>query len=80
MVKIIKRLTDKKYLQSLEDDIWVDDMKQSYTMTYRECESVKEILLETYTQDQIVEIVDMSKSKPLTKEEVKELRGLLKNK
>lgn len=80
MVKIIKRLTDKKYLQSLEDDIWVDDMKQSYTMTYRECESAKEILLETYTQDQIVEIVDMSKSKPLTKEEVKELRGLLKNK
>ncbi len=78
MVKIIKRLTDKKYLQSLEDDIWVDDVKQSYAMTYRECESAKETLLETYTQDQIVEIADMSKSKPLTKEEIKELRGLLK--
>ena len=78
MVKYIKRTTDKKYLQSAENDIWVDNAKDAFEMTYRECETAKTVLLNTYTLEQIKEIVNMYKSKPITKEEKKELLSLLK--
>ena len=78
MVKYIKRTTDKKYLQSAENDIWVDDAKDAFEMTYRECESVKTELFKTYPTEQILEIVNMSKSKPITKEERRELINLLR--
>lgn len=78
MVKIIKRTTDNKFLQSIEEDLWVDNVKDALNMTYMECETNKLILLNTYTEEQIKEIVDFTKTKSLTKEEVKELRGLLK--
>lgn len=80
MIKIIKRTTDKKFLQSVETDTWVNDIKESFEMTYRECEEVKTQLLNTYTTEQLVEIIDMSKSKPISKEERKELLNLIKNK
>lgn len=78
MVKIIKRTTDNKFLQSIEEDLWVDNVKDALNMTYMECETNKLILLNTYTEEQIKEIVDFTKTKSLTKEEVKELRSLLK--
>ena len=80
MIKIIKRTTDNKFLQSAETDSWVDNIKESFEMTHRECEEVKTQLLNTYTTEQLVEIIDMSKSKPISKEEKKELINLLKNK
>ncbi len=80
MIKIIRRTTDNKFLQSVDTDSWVDNVKDAFEMTYRECESTKAELLNIYTLDQIVEITNMSKSKPITKEEKKELLGLLKNK
>lgn len=49
MVKYIKRISDNKYLQSLENDTWVDDKKDASQMTYRECESIKESLMGSYT-------------------------------
>jgi hypothetical protein len=80
MIKIIKRTTDNKFLQLVETDTWVDNIKESFEMTHRECEEVKAQLLNTYTTEQLVEIIDMSKSKPISKEEKKELINLLKNK
>jgi hypothetical protein len=80
MIKVIKRTTDNKFLQSIETDSWVDNVKDAFEMTHRECESIKIDLLNTYTSEQIVEVVNMFKSKPITKEEIKELRNLLKNK
>jgi hypothetical protein len=80
MVKIIQRTTDNKYLQSVETDNWVDDIKESYEMTYRECENTKTQLLNTYTLEQLKEIVNLQKQKPITEEEKKELLNLLKNK
>jgi hypothetical protein len=80
MIKIIKRTTDNKFLQSVETDTWVDNVKDAFEMTYRECNTAKTELLNTYTSEQIVEIVNMSKSKPITEEEKKELLNLLKNK
>ena len=78
MIKLIKRTTDKKYLQSVETDLWVDNAKEAFEMTYRECEFAKTELFKTYPTEQIVEIVNMFKSKPITKEEKQELLNLLK--
>ena len=78
MVKIIQRTADNKYLQSVENDIWVDDAKEAYEMTYREFENAKTELLNTYTSDQLKVIVNMSKSKPISEEEKRELINLLK--
>ena len=80
MVKYIKRKSDNKFLQSLENDVWVDNAKDAYEMTYRECEETKTTLLNTYTSEEITEVVNMFKSKPMSREEKKELLNLLKNK
>ena len=80
MIKYIKRKSDNKFLQSLENDVWVDNSKDAYEMTYRECEETKTTLLNTYTSEEITEVVNMFKSKPMSREEKKELLNLLKNK
>ena len=59
MIKYIKRKSDNKFLQSLENDVWVDNSKDAYDMTYRECENTKTTLLNTYTSEEITEVVNM---------------------
>ena len=78
MIKYIKRKSDNKFLQSLENDIWVDNSKDAYEMTYRECEETKTTLLNTYTSEEITEVVNMFKGKPMSREEKRELLSLLK--
>ena len=79
MVKYIKRVSDNKYLQSAENDTWVDDVKDAYEMSYRECEVAKSLLSNNYSTEDIKEIVNNSKpGKPLTPEEKRELINLLK--
>ena len=78
MIKLIQRTTDGKYLKSVEGDVWVDSPKEAFEMTHRECETAKEAL-SVYGND-IKEIFNFTKSKPMTIEEVKELRDLIKNK
>ena len=80
MIKYIKRKSDNKFLQSLENDIWVDNSKDAYEMTYRECEDTKTTLLNTYTSEEITEVFNLFKSKPKSREEKKESLNLLKNK
>jgi hypothetical protein len=80
MIKYIKRKSDNKFLQSLENDVWVDNSKDAYEMTYKECENAKTTLLNTYTSEEITEVVNMFKNKPMSREEKKELLNLLKNK
>ena len=80
MIKYIKRKSDNKFLQSLENDIWVDNSKEAYEMTHRECEDTKTTLLNTYASEEITEVFNMFKSKPKSREEKKELLNLLKNK
>lgn len=76
MIKLIQRTTDGKYLKSVDGDVWVDSPKEAFEMTHRECETTKEAL-SVYGND-IKEIFNFTKSKPMTIEEVKELRALLK--
>ena len=79
MIKLIKRISDKKYLNSVENDIWVDDIKEAYEMSYKECETVKSELLNTYSIDQLKEVVNMGKYKSISKEEKIELINIIKN-
>jgi acetyl-CoA carboxylase beta subunit len=78
MIKLIQRTTDNKYLKSVETETWVDNVKEAFEMTHRECNTAKEVLLNTYTEEQLEVIVDMRKSKRITKEERVELINLLK--
>lgn len=78
MIKLIKRTTDNKFLQSLDNDAWVDNQRDAFEMTYRECETTKTVLLNTYTSEQLVEVVNLRKHKPITEEERQELLNLLK--
>jgi len=78
MIKLIQRTTDNKYLQSVETDTWVDNVKDAFEMTYKEYNTSKETLLNTYTKEQLKTIVNMEKSKRITKEERVELINLFK--
>jgi len=80
MIKYIKRKSDNKFLQSLENDVWVDNSKDAYEMTHKECEDTKTTLLNTYASEEITEVFNLFKSKPKSREEKKELLNLLKNK
>jgi hypothetical protein len=80
MIKYIKRKSDNKFLQSLENDVWVDNSKDAYEMTHKECEDTKTTLLNTYASEEITEVFNMFKSKPKSREEKKESLNLLKNK
>ena len=80
MVKYIKRKSDNKFLQSLDTNTWFDSVKDAYEMTYKECEDIKIILLNTYTSEEITELINMMKSKPMSREEKKEQLDLLMNK
>ena len=78
MIKLIQRTTDNKYLKSVETETWVDNVKEAFEMTYKEYNTSKETLLNTYTEEQLKVIVNIKKSKPMTKEEREELINLLK--
>jgi hypothetical protein len=78
MIQYIKRKSDNKFLQSLENDVWVDNVKDAYEMTLIECKNIKTELLNTYTSEEITEVVNMFKNKPMSREEKKELLSLLK--
>lgn len=78
MVKYLKRKTDNKYLKSVDTDTWVDNIKEAFDMTYRECEAAKTALSKDYSEGELVEIVDFIKIKPMTQEEREEIKNLLK--
>ena len=55
MIKLIQRTTDNKYLKSVETETWVDNVKEAFEMTYKEYNTSKETLLNTYTEEQLNE-------------------------
>lgn len=78
MVKYIKRTMDNKFLQSIDTDTWVDELRDGLEMTYLECENIKSILLKSYSEEQIKEIINLTKYKATTKEERKIIKNLFK--
>lgn len=78
MVITIQRKTDNKYLQSVETDTWVDNLNDAYEMNIIEMETVKAALLSSYAEDDIREVPNFFKMKPITREERKAIRNLIK--
>jgi hypothetical protein len=78
MIKLIQRTTDNKYLKSVETETWVDNVKEAFEMTHRECESAKTALNGVFLPEQLKVIVDMRKYKSITEEEKQELLDLLR--
>ena len=78
MIKLIKRTTDNKFLQSVETDTWVDNGKDAFEMTQKEFELVKTQLLNTYPADQLKEIINLHKIKPVSDEEKQEFLNSFK--
>ena len=54
MFKKIQRVSDSKFLLSLDNNIWVDNIKESSTYKLFEFESVKNTLLNTYTINDLI--------------------------
>lgn len=78
MVKYIKRTTDNKFLNSLENDVWVDNVKDALSMSYKDCKENMETLLNSYSEGELKEVVDFTKSIDIPNEEKEELLNLLK--
>jgi len=78
MIKLIQRTTDNKYLKSVETETWVDNVKEAFEMTHRECESAKTALNGVFFPEELKVIVDMRKYKSITEEEKRELLTLLR--
>ena len=78
MIKLIQRTTDNKYLKTVETETWVDNVKEAFEMTHRECESAKTALDGIFLPEQLKVIVDMRKYKSITEEEKRELLTLLR--
>ena len=69
MIQVIKRNTDNKFLKSVEAGTWVDDIKEAYEMSFKECIDAKEALLNTYDEGSLVILCDFAKTKPTTRED-----------
>ena len=53
MFKKIQRLSDLKYLLSLEDDIWVESINKSKTFNLDEYQPVMDVLLNVYQPNEL---------------------------
>jgi hypothetical protein len=53
MFKKIQRLSDLKYLLSLEDDIWVENINKSKTFNLDEYQPVMDVLLNVYQPNEL---------------------------
>lgn len=54
MFKKIQRVSDSKFLLSLENNTWVDNIKESTSFKLNEFGIVKNILLETYKVSDLI--------------------------
>lgn len=53
MYKKIQRLSDLKFLMLLENDIWVDNLKEGTSYTLSEFNNIKQTLLLTYQESDL---------------------------
>jgi hypothetical protein len=53
MFKKIQRLSDLKYLSSIDENIWVDNINQSTIYTLNEFKNVMSVLLSSYQENDL---------------------------
>ena len=78
MIKIIQRKSDNKYLQSVENDLWTNNISEAYEMSLIECVEIKKSLSTNYTPEDIKEILNLNKVKIASKEEKKIYINIIK--
>ena len=78
MIQIIQRKSDNKYLQSVESDIWVDNISEAFEMSLLEYTTVKNLLSANYSNDDLKVILNFSKLKELSKQDKREIKNLFK--
>lgn len=78
MIQVIKRNTDNKFLKSVEADTWVDDVKEAYEMSFKECIDAKAALLNTYAENSLIILCDFAKIKPTTREDRQAFLAMIK--
>lgn len=54
MLKKIQRVSDNKFLLSLENNIWVDNIKESKSFKLNEIDFVKNTLLLAYSKNDLI--------------------------
>jgi hypothetical protein len=54
MLKKIQRKSDNKFLLSLENNIWVDNIKESKSFKLNEIDFVKNTLLLAYSKNDLI--------------------------
>jgi len=75
-----KEFLEKHNLKKVGTETWVDNVKEAFEMTYVECETTKTELFKIYQQEELKEIVNFQKIKPITEEERKVLLSILTRK
>lgn len=78
MIQIVQRKSDSKYLQSIESDTWVDNRSDAFEMSLLEYTMAKPFLSSNYSNDDLRIIVDISKTKNISKQDKKEIKNLFK--
>lgn len=63
MVKKIQRKSDKKYLSSLENNTWVDNIKDASEFTQKEAIDTMSELLKTYSKEDLLQYTNAWKNK-----------------
>jgi hypothetical protein len=53
MLKKIQRLSDSKYLLSIDENIWVDNINQATIFKLNEFKNVMSVLLSTYQENDL---------------------------
>jgi hypothetical protein len=53
MLKKIQRLSDSKYLQSINENIWVDNINQATIFDIIEFKNVMSVLLNSYQENDL---------------------------
>lgn len=78
MVKIIQRKSDNRYLASVTEDIWTENLSDAFEMNIIESEETKLKLSDKYSDGDLREIFNFQKVKMASREEKKIIRDFLK--
>ena len=63
MTKKIQRTTDKKFVLSVADNTWVDNINQAFEFSPKQAKEAMDVLVNTYPKEQLIEFTNAWKNK-----------------
>lgn len=76
MVQIIQRKSDNRFLVSVEDDTWTENISEAFEMNILETQEAKVTLSNKYSEGDLKEILNFQKTKISSKLEKKIIKSL----